>query len=72
MMKRPTIDKLLARVLRTACRPAMEEAANAMEEAAKKAPHSFDFDLRRRHVRRLMTLEGTDIADSRVMSGAWR
>jgi len=29
-------------------------------------------ELRRRHLRRLVTGEGTDLGDEEIMSGAWR
>ena len=33
---------------------------------------AYDFDLRLRHVRRLLTQEGIDLADEQLMRDAWR
>lgn len=47
--------------------------AATMKEAVNGAlQHVVDFDLRLRHVRRLLTLEGIDLADEQVMNDAWR
>ena len=47
--------------------------ASTMKEAVNGAlQHVVDFDLRLKHVRRLLTLEGTDLADGQLMRDAWR
>ena len=47
--------------------------ASTMKEAVNGAlQHVVDFELRLKHVRRLMTLEGTDLADEQIMRDAWR
>ena len=47
--------------------------ASTMKEAVNGAlQHVVDFDLRLKHVRRLLTLEGTDLADEQLMRDAWR
>ena len=47
--------------------------ASTMKEAVNGAlQHLVDFDLRLKHVRRLLTLEGTDLADEQLMRDAWR
>ena len=47
--------------------------ASTMKETVNGAlQHVVDFDLRLRHVRRLLTLEGTDLADEQLMRDAWR
>ncbi len=47
--------------------------ASTMKEAVNGAlQHVVDFDLRLRHVCRLLTLEGTDLADEQLMRDAWR
>ena len=47
--------------------------ASTMKEAVNGAlQHVVDFDLRLRHVRRLLTMEGTDLADEHLMRDAWR
>ena len=47
--------------------------ASTMKEAVNGAlQHVVDFNLRLRHVRRLLTLEGTDLADEHLMRDAWR
>ncbi len=47
--------------------------AATMKEAVNGAlQHVVDFDLRLRHVRRLLTLEGIDLADEQVMNDTWR
>ena len=47
--------------------------ASTMKEAVNGAlQHVVDFELRLQHVRRLMTLEGMDLADQQVMRDAWR
>ena len=47
--------------------------ASTMEEAVNGAlQHVVDFELRLRHVRRLMTLEGLDVADEQAMRDAWQ
>lgn len=59
-------DDLLAeaRVLTGAA--TMKEAVNAALQQV------IDSDLRRRHLRRLESGEGTDLADDEVMRDAWR
>ena len=44
----------------------MKEAVNAALQQV------IDGELRRRHLRRLESREGTDLADDEVMRGAWR
>lgn len=47
--------------------------ATTMKDAVNTALRSFiDTELRRRHLRRLETGEGTDLGDDEVMQGAWR
>ena len=47
--------------------------ASTMKDAVNGAlQHVVDFDLRLKHVRRLLTLEGTDLADEQLMRDAWR
>ena len=47
--------------------------ASTMKAAVNGAlQHVVDFDLRLRHVRRLLTLEGTDLGDEQLMRDAWR
>lgn len=47
--------------------------AATMKETVNVALQQLvDAELRRRHLRRLETGEGTDIGDDRVMDGAWR
>lgn len=47
--------------------------ASTMKEAVNGAlQHVVDFELRLKHVRRLMTFEGTDLADEQIMRDAWR
>ena len=47
--------------------------ASTMKETVNGAlQHVVDFDLRLKHVRRLLTLEGTDLADEQLMRDAWR
>ena len=47
--------------------------ASTMKEAVNGAlRHVVDFQLRLQHVRRLLTLEGTDLADEQTMRDAWR
>ena len=47
--------------------------ASTMKEAVNGAlQHVVDFDLRLKHVHRLLTLEGTDLADEQLMRDAWR
>ena len=59
-------DDLLAQVREMTGAATMTEAVNAALQ------HVIDFDLRLRHVRRLLTLDGIDLADEQVMSDAWR
>ena len=59
-------DDLLEQVREMTGAATMEEAVNAALQ------HVVDFDLRLRHVRRLLTLDGIDLADEQVMSDAWR
>ena len=59
-------DDLLARVRETLGTPTMKDTVNgALEEVVK-------LELRRRHARQLATMEGLDLDDPDVMSGAWR
>ncbi|MYH44072.1 MAG: type II toxin-antitoxin system VapB family antitoxin [Acidimicrobiaceae bacterium] len=47
--------------------------ASTMKEAVNGAlRHVVDFELRLQHVRRLLTLEGTDLADEQIMRHTWR
>ncbi len=47
--------------------------AATMKEAVNGAlQHVVDFELRLEHVRRLITLEGMDLADEQIMRDAWR
>lgn len=47
--------------------------ASTMKEAVNGAlQHVVDFDLRLRHVHRLLTMDGLDLADDQVMRDAWR
>ncbi|MGC1513771.1 MAG: type II toxin-antitoxin system VapB family antitoxin [Acidimicrobiales bacterium] len=47
--------------------------ATTMKDAVNTALRSLiDTELRRRHLRRLETGEGTDLGDDEVMQGAWR
>ena len=47
--------------------------ASTMKEAVNRAlRHVVDFELRLQHVRRLVTMEGTDLADEQIMRDAWR
>lgn len=47
--------------------------ASTMKEAVNGAlQHVVDFDLRVRHVQRLRSMEGIDLADEELMRGAWR
>ena len=59
-------DDLLERVREMTGAATMKEAVNGALQ------HVVDFDLRLRHVRRLLTLEGIDLADEQVMNDAWR
>ena len=59
-------DDLLDQARRVTGAATMKEAVNGALQ------HVVDFDLRLRHVRRLLTLEGTDIADEQLMRDAWR
>ena len=59
-------DELLERVREMTGAATMKEAVNGALQ------HVVDFDLRLRHVRRLLTLEGIDLADEQVMNDAWR
>ena len=58
-------DELLERVREMTGAATMKEAVNGALQ------HVVDFDLRLRHVRRLLTLEGIDLADEQVMNDAW-
>ncbi len=59
-------DDLLARVREILGTPTMKDTVNgALEEVVK-------LELRRRHARQLATMEGLDLDDPDVMSGAWR
>lgn len=47
--------------------------AVTMKETVNRALHEVvDADLRRRHADRLFSMEGLDLDDPDVMSGAWR
>ena len=47
--------------------------ASTMKEAVNGAlQHVVDFELRLKHVRRLRTQEGIDLADEQIMRDAWR
>ena len=47
--------------------------ATTMKEAVNAALQQLiDSELRRRHLRRLESGKGTDLADDEVMRGAWR
>ena len=59
-------DDLLEQVREMTGAATMKDAVNAALQ------HVVDFDLRLRHVRRLLTLDGIDLADEQVMSDAWR
>lgn len=51
----------------------MTTRAATMKEAVNAALQQvIDSELRRRHLRRLESGEGTDLADDEVMRGAWR
>ena len=59
-------DDLLARAREILGTPTMKETVNrALQEVV-------DADLRRRHADRLFSMEGLDLDDPDVMSGAWR
>ena len=59
-------DDLLARVREILGTPTMKDTVNgALEEVVK-------LELRRRHAQQLATMEGLDLDDPDVMSGAWR
>lgn len=59
-------DDLLEQVRQVLGAATMKEAVNGALR------HVVDFELRLEHVRRLMTLEGIDLADERIMGDAWR
>lgn len=59
-------DDLLEQVRQMTGAATMKEAVNGALQ------HVVDFDLRLRHVRRLLTLEGIDLADEQLMRDAWR
>lgn len=59
-------DHLLAEVREITGAATMKEAVNA---ALKQL---IDSELRRRHLHRLETGDGTDLADDGVTQGAWR
>lgn len=47
--------------------------ASTMKEAVNGAlQHVVDFELRVRHVQRLRSMEGIDLADEQTMRDAWR
>lgn len=47
--------------------------AATMKDAVNTALQELiDIELRRRHLRRLETGDGTDLGDAEVMQGAWR
>ena len=47
-------------------------AATMKETVNRALQEVVETDLRRRHLRRLETREGTDLADDETMRGAWR
>ena len=59
-------DDLLAEVRVLTGAVTMKEAVNAALQQV------IDGELRRRHLRRLEALTGTDLADEEVMRDAWR
>lgn len=59
-------DDLLEQVRQVTGAATMKEAVNG---ALK---HVVDLDLRLRHVRRLLRLEGLDLDDEQLMRDAWR
>ncbi|MDY7101246.1 MAG: type II toxin-antitoxin system VapB family antitoxin [Actinomycetota bacterium] len=59
-------DELLAEARRLSGATTMKDAVDTALRELVRA------ELRRRHLRRLETGEGTDIADEEIMSGAWR
>lgn len=59
-------DELLNQVRRLSGAPTMKATVNGALQ------HYVDFDLRLKHIRRLLTLEGTGIADDDLMRDAWR
>jgi len=59
-------DDLLARAREILGTATMKDTVNgALDEVVK-------LDLRRRHLERLVSMEGLDLDDPDVMSGAWR
>lgn len=59
-------DDLLARAREILGTSTMKDTVNgALDEVVK-------LDLRRRHLERLVSMEGLDLDDPDVMSGAWR
>ena len=59
-------DDLLAEARLLTGAATMKEAVNAALQQV------IDTELRRRHLQRLETGAGTDLADDEVMRGAWR
>ena len=59
-------DDLLQQVREMTGAATMKEAVNGALQ------HLVDFERRLEHVRRLMTLEGLDLADEQIMRDAWR
>ncbi len=59
-------DALLAETRSVTGAATMKEAVNTALQ------HLVESELRMRHVRRLVDLAGTDIADGDVMAAAWR
>ena len=59
-------DDLLEQVREMTGAATMKEAVNGALQ------HVVDFELRLEHVRRLITLEGMDLADEQIMRDAWR
>ncbi len=59
-------DDLLEEVSALIGAATMKEAVNGARQ------HAVDFDLRLRHARRLLTMDGLDLADEQAMRDAWR
>ncbi len=59
-------DELLTEARRLIGASTMKETVNGALQ------HVVDFDLRLSHVRRLLTMEGIDLADDDIMREAWR
>ena len=59
-------DELLAEVRSLTGASTMKEAVNSALQ------HVVDFELRVRHVQRLRSMEGIDLAEEQIMRDAWR